>query len=124
VTRVEWRRNASFERFARALDVPSENIVAVIPRGGHDEEELYQVFFTIPEFDKADAADVLLGPERTNWKETANDLISGDKERIERHLPDLHGPALEERSSRRMLVGFFDDLAQDLDRRYRTRDRG
>jgi hypothetical protein len=102
VTRVEWGRGASFDRFARVLDVSNEEIIAVIPRGGHDEEELYHVFFTLPDLEW-DAADVLLGP-RTEG---------------------LYPPGeLEERSSRRILVGFFDDLAQDLDRRYRTRDRG
>jgi hypothetical protein len=103
VTRVEWRRSASFERFARALDVPSENIVAVIPRGGHDEGELWHVFFTTPQTKEGDALDVLLGP-----------VTEG-----------LHPPgSLEERTSRRILVDFFDELTQDLDNRYRTRDRG
>ena len=85
---VVFQRAASFERFADALGVESTAVAAVLPRGGHDEPELWHVFFVTPATAEGDALDVLLGP-----------------------CPN----GLEELSPRRELPGFFDELYRTLD---------
>lgn len=90
--RAVFQRGASFDRFAAALGITTTDVAAVIPRGGHDEPELWHVFFTTPATPEGDAWDVLLGPAESG-----------------------RAGELEERSSRRLLVGFFDELYRTLD---------
>lgn len=87
--RVEWAGAPAFFQFAAALGVEPTSIAAAVPRGGHDEPEIWHVFFTTPETEDGDVLDVLLG-------------VGDDGQ-------------LEEKSSRRLLVGFFDELYRQLD---------